>query len=87
VGWVGVFGWLVGWFVDWRFRRRVGGCFERLKVEQFFIGRTRFYLVAKCVELAGLSDWEYSVFLFHYHETTVDFDDHLVIRFLRWLQS
>jgi hypothetical protein len=74
---------------DWLLRRRIEKCFEKLKYEQrVLVEYPRFYLITKCGEMTELNpDWKHVVFLFHLNHSTVDFDDHLVIRFLRWLQS
>jgi hypothetical protein len=73
---------------DWIAKRRVGKCFEKLKYEQHGLGFTRFYLTTKCPELGTLSpDWKRLAYLFHLHHTSIGPDDHMVIHFLRWLQS
>jgi hypothetical protein len=80
---------LSGWLGDWLYKRRLKACFEKLKYEQLYlVDFPRFYHVLKCEELAELNpDWKQVVLLFHMHHSTIGFDDHLVIHFMRWLQS
>ena len=77
------------WLGDWFRMRRLGKCFERLKSEQLYlVGFPRFYLITKCPELSSFNpDWKQVVLLFHMHHSTVGFDDHVVISFLRWLRD
>jgi hypothetical protein len=80
----------LAWLRDWLEKRRIGECFGKVKYEQHhLVDMPRFYLVAtKCPELAEFDpDWKHIVFLFHMHHAIVDPDDHLVIHFLRSLQS
>jgi transposase len=85
-GWSGVLSRLSSWLADRLYERRLGECFKKLKHEHHDLGFMRFYLATKCPDLNVLTpDWKRLVYLFHLHNTTVDPDDHLVIRFLRWL--
>jgi hypothetical protein len=86
---VGLFAWVRSRLRDLLFMRRLERCFKKLKYTQHHIvSFPRFYHILKCEEFEVFNpDWKYIVFLFHYHNSTIHPDYHLVIRFLRWLQS
>jgi hypothetical protein len=71
---------------EWIFFKRLGKCFERIKREHHMLGFYRFYLVTKCPDLLSINpDVNLIALLFHLHNSTVDFDEHIVIYFLRSL--
>jgi hypothetical protein len=74
---------------DWLYLRRLKTCFGKLKHEQLhLVEMPRFYLITKCEELAEFNpDWKHIMFLFHLNNTSIDPDDHVIIHFMRWLQS
>jgi hypothetical protein len=67
------------WVSEWVFFRRLGKCFRKIKREHHELGFYRFYLVVKCPDLLSINpDVDLLVFLFHLHNSTIDFDDYAV---------
>jgi len=77
---------LIEMISEWAFFRRLGKCFGKIKQEHHELGFYRFYLVAKCPDLLSVNpDVDLLVFLFLIHNSSVDFDEHIVIYYLRSL--
>lgn len=72
---------------EWVFFRRLGKCFKKIKQEHVELGFYRFYLATKCPDLLPVNDAGLLAFLFYLHHLTVDFDDHIVIYYLRSLRA